>query len=213
MNQSTPVPNPVAWKAGETIVIRGIWKGDLWWACPQYIVQDTPELIALYWCAGTPVRRWYRRPTVQEVLSSTPQLIDSEWTETDVLSLITPGESHSIDIMWDSKQHIHRCWYIQLQEPLRRSPIGFDTMDQILDIVISPERREWFWKDEDEFAEAEAIGVYSPDQARAIKAEGERVLQSCLADQPPFCDGWEKWRPPEEWGIPAFPVGWARATI
>jgi predicted RNA-binding protein associated with RNAse of E/G family len=88
--------------------------------------------------------------------------------------------------------------------------MGFDTRDHLLDIVISPNRSEWRWKDEDEFKEAVAIGVFSPQEARTIRAEGERVIQLLEADKSPFCDGWEMWSPPAGWGIPTFLEGWGR---
>ncbi len=201
------------WKPGDTVVIRGVWKGELWWACPQYVVQDTPELVALYWRAGTPLRRWYRRPTVREVLSGSPQLVKAEWTGTDVLSLVRPGEAHSVDLMWDAYHHTLDCWYIQLQEPFRRTYIGFDTMDQILDIIIEPDRGSYQWKDEDEFAEAQAIGVYTADQAQAIRQEGQQVIELLQTNSPPFCDGWENWLPPADWSIPQFPRGWETVTL
>ncbi len=201
------------WNPGDTVVIRGVWKGELWWACPQFVVQDTPELVALYWRAGTPLRRWYRRPTVQEVFSGSPRLVDAEWIWTDVLSLVKPGEAHSVDLMWDTGQRTLRCWYIQLQEPFRRTSIGFDTMDQILDVVIEPDRSSYQWKDEDEFAEAQAIGVYTTEQAQAIRLEGQHVIELLESDAPPFCDGWQNWRPPAEWSIPQFPKGWETVSV
>jgi hypothetical protein len=78
----------------------------------------------------------------------------------------------------------------------------------MLDIVISPDRSSWYWKDEDEFGEAEVIGVYSPEQARSIRAEGERVIRLLDTNASPFCDGWEDWIPPSEWGLPVLPPGW-----
>jgi Protein of unknown function (DUF402) len=213
MNEPGKFETNQHWLSGDTVVVRGTLRGELWWACPQFVVCDSPELIGLYWRAGTPVRRWYRRPTVKEVLNAVPQLVDSAWTDTDVLSLVTPGAAHSIDIMWNSESHELVCWYIQLQQPLRRTQIGFDTFDQILDLVISPNRSEWHWKDEDEFAEAQVIGLYSSEQANAIRIEGQRVIEILLGNQSPFCDGWENWHPPVEWGIPCFPTGWQNVPI
>jgi predicted RNA-binding protein associated with RNAse of E/G family len=86
-------------------------------------------------------------------------------------------------------------------------------MDQILDIVISPDLSDWRWKDEDEFAEAERIGVYTSEQAQAIRAEGERVIARLNAQESPFCDGWDNWLPPDEWSIPKFPLGWEEVPI
>ena len=193
---------------GDTVVIRGVLKGKLWWACPAHVVQDNPELIALYWPVGTPTRSPIRRPTVEDELFNRIQLEDRNWTDNDVLSLNLPGAAHSIELMWKAGTSKVRCWYVHLQEPLRRTRIGFDTMDQILDIVISPNCSSWNWKDEDEFADAEAIGVYSHEKAQSIRQEGERVIALLKTNAAPFSEGWEKWTPPLEWGIPAFPLGW-----
>ncbi len=56
------------WKFGDTIVMRGIWKGKLWWACPAFVIQDSPGLIVMYWPVGTPTRSPVRRPTVEDEL-------------------------------------------------------------------------------------------------------------------------------------------------
>jgi hypothetical protein len=196
------------WTPSDTVVMRGIWKGKLWWACPAFVVQDTPDLIALYWPVGTPTRSPVRRPTVEDDLYNLIELIERKWTDNDVLSLNTRGAAYSIHIMWEGNTHQLRCWYVHLQEPLRRTRIGFDTMDQMLDIVINPDRTKWHWKDEDEFSEAEEIGVYSREKVQSIRQEGQRVIGLLNANASPFCDGWENWTPPREWGIPVFPLGW-----
>ena len=102
------------------------------------------------------------------------------------------------------------CWYTNLEEPLRRILIRFDTMDDLLDIVVSPDRSEWHWKHENEFAEAVALGVYAEEAAHAIRAEGERAVQRLQKGDPPFASAWGSWKPPKGWGIPAMPVGWDR---
>jgi predicted RNA-binding protein associated with RNAse of E/G family len=178
------------------------------------VVQDDPSLLALYWPAGTPSKGPENRLTPQQLLSSEQiVLVDRKWVDTDVLMLVTPGAAHAVYVMWEMGQSSLRCWYIDLQEPLRRTPVGFDTRDHILDIVISADRSEWKWKDEDEFREAVAIGLFSRDEALSIRMEGERVISMMQSGASPFCDGWEKWSPPEEWGIPAFPLNWSNITI
>jgi len=201
------------WKPGDITVLRGVLKGKLWWACPGYIVQDTPELLARYWPVGTPIRAPVSRPTVQDELDNHIELEYRYWIEHDILSLNLPGAAHSIDLMWRAGTRQLCYWYVHLQEPLRRTSIGVDTMDQMLDIVISPDKSSWQWKDEDEFNEAEMIGVYSHEKAAGIRAEGERVIARMQANAPPFCDRWEEWRPPKEWGIPGFPPGWEQVPI
>jgi hypothetical protein len=203
----------VRWTPGDTIVMRGIWKGKLWWACPAYVVRDTPEMIALHWRVGTPTWSPVRRPTVEDMLYNRIQLRERNWTDNDVLSLNMPDSAHSFELMWKAGTREIRCWYVHLQEPFRRTRIGFDTMDQMLDIVISPDSSSWRWKDEDEFSEAEAIGVYTHEQVRSIRQEGERVIGRLIANASPFCDGWENWTPPVEWGIPSFPEGWEKHPL
>ena len=200
------------WKAGDAIVLRGVWRQKLWWACTATIVQDTPQLIAMYWPAGTPNMSPARRPTPHDLLSDGIRLVPRQWVETDVLMLVTPGSSHAVYAMWEAGGAKLRCWYVDLQEPLRRTKLGFDTMDHLLDIVISADQSTWRWKDEDEFEEAVALGVYSPEEARSIRAEGERALNLFQTGQSPFCDGWERWSPPAKWDIPAMPEGWDKIS-
>jgi hypothetical protein len=48
----------------------------------------------------------------------------------------------------------------------------------------------WHWEDEDDFAEAQALGVFTPAEAAAVRAEGERVIAAR-----PWPTGLESWRP------------------
>jgi hypothetical protein len=197
------------WSPGDPIVLRGVGFRRLWWAMPAIVVQDVPSLIALYWQAGTHWKDQSKHATAQDLLASDDaDIVDHIWTETDVLMLAAPEESHAVWVMWEQGHTKLCCWYINLETPLLRTPIGFDTMDHELDIVISPDRSAWRWKDEDAFRELVAAGIFSVEEARAIRAEGERVIQQMEAGAPPFCDGWEKWLPPIEWTVPALPPDW-----
>ena len=203
----------MSWHFGDPIVLRGVWRGQIWWVCAVTVVRDLPDLIVLYWTAGTPEKTPAKRPTVHEQLENQIVLVDGKWVDTDVLMLSAPGAAHSVYLMWETGTRILRCWYVDLQEPLRRTTIGFDTMDHLLDIVINPDRSQWHWKDEDEFVEAEAIGLYSPAEAWAIRSEGEHVIACLQASRSPFYDGWENWLPPVEWKIPALPENWDDMTM
>ena len=195
-------------KPGDVIVLRGVWHKKIHWACAAFVVRDSPDIIAVFWRAGTPNMIPWKRTTPQDFLDNTFELLPSTWKETDVLMLVKPGEAHSVEIMWETGSRKVRCWYVNLQEPLLRTELGFDSMDHMLDIVISPDLSEWRWKDEGEFAEAIAIGVYSPEEAAAIRKEGELAIDNLQKKQSPFCDGWENWLPPAEWGIPPLLEGW-----
>lgn len=197
------------WMAGDTVVFRGVWRKKIWYAMPATVVQNTPDLTAFYWRAGTPNKIPHQRLSPSEMVSlDKPTLIDSKWIDTDVLMLVPPGAAHAVYAMWETGHITFECWYINLQEPLQRTTLGFDAMDRELDIVVSPDMSRWRWKDEDEFAEAVRVGMYTSQQARQIREEGERALNMLLSDRRSFYEGWKNWRPPSDWKIPEFPPNW-----
>jgi len=175
---------------GDAILMRDVWRGEIHLACSVRVVQDTLDLLVTWLASGTP----YKRPAVRALPFGQP-LVDRPWSAPGALQLTRPGDAHSVWIFEDS-------WYVNLQEPLRRTALGFDTHDQLLDVVRSRDGR-WRWKDEDELADAVRRGFVSEDEAAAIRAEGERVI---AAD--PFPTGWEAWEPDPSWSALGLPAGW-----
>ena len=51
-------------------------------------------------------------------------------------------------------------------------------------------------------------GLVRAELADEIRAGGERVVARIETWEPPFSDGWEKWRPDAVWPLPALPPGW-----
>jgi hypothetical protein len=197
------------WKFGDVILLRCAWHDRLWYASPATIVEDTDELIAFYWRAGTPNKKPPMRLTYKELLA--PQqvpLVDGQWTMTDVLMLSIPGSGFGLMVMWASGHTRFNQWYVNLQDPLRRTPLGFDTMDRMLDIVITPDRTHWHWKDDAEFSEAVEHGVYSIDEAGAIREDRLSLIKTLVDEHSLFTEGWDRWMPPNHWPIPAVPGNW-----
>jgi Protein of unknown function (DUF402) len=123
------------------------------------------------------------------------------WQDTHVLRFMAAGDAHTVEVFWDLEWEF-RCWYVNLQAPLRVNGRYFDTADWALDVVVDPSGR-WRWKDEDDFAEAVELGILDPEQAADVRAEGERVIASR-----PWPTGWEEWRPPSDWDPLHLPAGW-----
>lgn len=202
------------WTRGDQIVYREVWKNRIWTARPVTVVQDTSKLIVLYLSAGT---HWNRPAPVDEdknifhhyLLKGRWSLVEQVW-RWDSLILIPPGEAHAVHIMRGEEKGSREFvgWYINLQEPLRRTPIGFDFMDQELDIVVKPDLSEWGWKDEASFEKARELKLFSEDEAGQIRAEGAKMILRIETKELPFNRGWEKWYPPVEWPVPSLPEGW-----
>lgn len=203
----SPVASP-HWNTGDQVLLREVWRGRVWSAKPVTVVQDGPDLVALYMAPGT---RWKQPRTLDGGPLRLPAedwlLADVEWLGGYALHLATPGAGHSVVGLWQADGTFSH-WHVNLQEPLRRTSLGFDYMDQLLDIVVSPDLSEWAWKDEQELNEAQARGLISPARAREIRAEGERVIELIRARRPPFSSGWEHWSPDPAWPIPDLPAGW-----
>lgn len=127
--------------------------------------------------------------------------------------VIVPDDSFSTYLMRDTVTKELDCWYVNLQEPIRRTPIGFDTMDNMLDVVISSDMSTWRWKDDDEFAEAQKIGFYSAEKAREIWAEGERAIELITKERRGFYKKWEKWQADPEWKLPLLSPDWQKLDL
>ena len=165
------------WKAGTSITYRSVGKW-VFSSYPAIVVQDLHDLLALYLPAGTIGKATEQRLTPLDMMSPEGiDLVDNLWVRTDLLFLTGPEDAFSTYIMWKSRTREPSCWYINLQEPVRRTSIGIDTLDNILDIVVSPDMTQWNWKDTDEFEEAQKLGLYSKEKARQIWAEGEKAVR------------------------------------
>jgi hypothetical protein len=164
---------------GDQALFRYVWPQGVFWALPTTV----PRLAAGDWT-----------------------VTDSSWFGGGALIIAEPDVCHASWVMWDEAGELIG-WYVNLEEPRRRTSLGFDTTDHTLDIVVRPDR-SWQWKDEAELAEAVDVGLFSPLKATEILAEGERVIQRIEAWTAPFDEGWENWRPDPGWPLPSIPDGW-----
>lgn len=141
------------------------------------------------------------------------RLPDGEWRlelrprgDRPILSFAWPDIPYSV-LLWTVEED-RRVWYVNLQDPLARTSIGFDTVDHALDVVVELDRSSWRWKDEDELAEAVEDGLFTPAEAADFRAWGERAVERILSSEPPFDRNWDGWRPDPGWGVPELPDGW-----
>jgi predicted RNA-binding protein associated with RNAse of E/G family len=120
-----------------------------------------------------------------------------------------PGAAHSIWVTWgrEGEARVFRGFYVNMEEPFRRTAIGFDTNDHMLDILVARDLT-WQWKDEDVLADWVGRGLYSAEFAAAVRAEGERVAANIDSRLPPFDDSWDLWTPPALTGRPELPATW-----
>lgn len=210
-----PPPSDRRWSAGETAVLRYITRdGRPGMSWPFTVVEDRDDLLALFIPKGATYKRFVRRPASElKDRGHVVELQDTEWRR-DVLRLMYPDRHHSIWVFWEHEdgERRHTAYYVNMEEPFRRTGIGFDTNDHTLDIVVKPDL-QWEWKDEDELAERVEQGVFPADFADFVRAEGERVVQQIEGGSSPFGDGWGEWEPPAEWEAPSLPPEWETEPV
>jgi hypothetical protein len=199
------------WTPGQGILLREIWQNRVYSVVPVRVVQDSPDMTALYLPPGTrslwPHTRTgetIRIPVDDWVLDGGP------WDGGDLLYLFQPRVGYTATAVWD-RDRIFDHWKIDLVETPRRTALGFAYMDQLLDILVSADRSSWRWKDDDEVVEAQARGILTAEQAHQLYRRGEDALEALRTRVAPFDLDWEHWQPEPSWRIPFnLPPGWDR---
>ena len=190
------------WSKSDAVAVREIWHGQVWKARPWTVVQDEPDLLVLWLPAGSRTMVPKGKPVLplgDWALEEARFGVSEAYPGTSALRLTRPGASHSILLFFGAEFY---AWYVNLEWPLTRSPVGFDLSDLFLDVYIEADRPPR-WLDEDELEQALAAGLLTLEDAAAARAEGERVLAEW-----PFPTGWEDWRPDPSWPVPELPEGW-----
>jgi len=193
VNISSITPPIRYWKPGEQALIRHRRRDRVRHAWPVTVVHDGPDYTALYLRPGTPVKRPVmpdglpvpRGMPYAEAARMPHKIGNDRWRWNHMLTLFCEGDPFSVGLFWEEADWAFRGWYVNLQDPVKRVPTGFDTADHVLDLQVAPDMT-WSWKDEHEMAEAIRIGRFSQAGARAIRSAGERVIPVIEARQWPF---------------------------
>ncbi|NLU66614.1 DUF402 domain-containing protein [Streptomyces sp. HNM0574] len=210
----------VGWRPGDQILWRYRANGRPYpHICrPVTVVEDSPERLAVWMAPGTecvkPVladgRPLHREPLATRY-TSPRTTARAQWAGTGVLKLARPGEPWSVWLFWQRGWQF-KNWYVNLEEPHTRWAGGVDSEDHFLDITVAPDG-SWRWHDEDEFAQAQRDGLMDAGLAERVHAAGRRAVEVIREWGPPFCEGWENWRPREGWPVPALPDDWDRTPV
>ncbi|MFF4507443.1 DUF402 domain-containing protein [Streptomyces sp. NPDC001401] len=211
------------WRPGETAVRRDVFRGQVWSAHALRVVEDGTQALVLGCRPGaealapTTWIEWLltgdetaRARALPHLAGGHWQLDRWSWRSTALLQWVPPEAWFSVNAFYDpSDGHQLSYWYVNFQQPMRRTAIGFDTFDLLLDLVIAPDLSQWRWKDEDEYAHGRRLGVVSEADHRAVEKAREEATAMIEERTGPFAADavWRNWRSEPHWPSPSLPTG------
>ncbi|MFE9450249.1 hypothetical protein [Streptomyces sp. NPDC006739] len=175
---------PSRWPPGARVLLRETIDGATWCARPVTVVHDDGRRVGLRLTAGT---QWlaahgpagHRAHTWQRPWHLAPV----EWTGTDATFLIDSGRSYGLVLFTAPGSTEPVKWYVNFQDPLRRRPWGFDTLDRELDMELLPGAGRPVWKDREKFGELVRRGFVSTVRARALMREARAARQAVTSPE------------------------------
>jgi hypothetical protein len=96
--------------------------------------------------------------------------------------------------------------YVDFVCPCRRTPMGIDTFDLLLDLVVKADLSGYRWKDEDEYAHGRRLGLIDDALHSHVDAARQHVVSFIDSRQGPFADDWSSWRRDPDWPRPTLPA-------
>ncbi len=194
-------------RAGEVVTYRELWGDRVMTAMPLRVVADSGNSTVLYLAAETTFRA-ARAPgggPVRDV--SDWASVQTTWTGGSLLRLLQEGLWYCVDVEFDAERRF-AGYYVNFQEPVRRTARGFDTVDLVLDVEVAPDGAARI-KDADDLDAAVADGHVPTEVASRVQAQAasvRRAIADCGA--PLGADRWVGWRAPAEWEVPTLNDGW-----
>lgn len=186
---------------------REVWRRRPWAAIPVIVVRDDPGLLVTYIADGAELgfvdgdwpggrHPWYGK---------------AAWRGHGTLMLHRPGEAYAVWVFWRGRDRDFAGWYLNFQEPFRRTAVGFDTLDHELDIWMPDGGPRWEWKDRELLEARVAEGRFTAAEAAAIRHDADRVAAELDAGRLWWDERWRDWAPDSAWDAPRLPRGWASA--
>jgi predicted RNA-binding protein associated with RNAse of E/G family len=185
---------------GERITIREVFRGVVWTVRPVTVVADTDENLVSYLAPGTlidyPVDVEHGEKCFSMWKAGDWNLRKKTFMPPGMLRIAPRGAPYEVFAPIRAEGGV-LSWYVNFQEPLRRTPHGFDTMDETIDLVVAPDFSKWRRKDEDELELAVSMGVYDEADAQRLRGNCASVEKKLSAGIVPWDRRWHDWTPPQ----------------
>ena len=186
---------------------REVWRGAPWSAFPVVVVDDAPELLVTYLPEESP---FVFPPSADG--RPHPWARKRAWHGNGMLALRRPGEACSVMHFWNGPDRRFAGWYLNLEEPFRRTATGYDTQDLELDVWV-PVDGPWQLKDSDLLEQRVREDRFTDEQAVEIRRLGDELLEQLDRGERWWDEHWASFTPDAGWRAPTFPVGWEATPL
>jgi predicted RNA-binding protein associated with RNAse of E/G family len=198
------------------VIVTEVWRDRLWSAVPHRRV--AADGLVTFACGGT--RATYatsRGIPGRENLTRAQRKLEAMRTcmynvveislDVSTLNFFREGSWARVTVGWDGNGTF-LGWYVNFELPPQLTDSGIQTMDLILDAVVTPEG-EWQWKDREDFDIAVAVGVLDASLPSILVGQASATRRQLDARVGPFASRWLSWTPPPTWTTPPLPDAYA----
>lgn len=205
-------------ECGATAVHRNVLRSRIWTAKPTRVIRDDGSSLQLaLWpgirtLAPTTLIAARTGPCIggerglRDLAVGSWELDSWVWQGNALASYYEAGEYFSVHLHRDAAgEPVH--WYVNFEQPFQRTPIGIDTFDLFVDLVVTPDLSSYSWKDEDEYAHARRLGLVNQELHQHIGLARERALELLRRRIGPFTGNWPNWTMSPSWELPKLPLG------
>lgn len=201
------------------MIRRDTLRGRVWSAIPYRVIRDTSTELAVALWPGVEMLspstwiEWLRTGDDAVRKQAIPNLAAGHWAlgrwvwrDTTVLARFEQDQHFCVSQFFNPQGH-PRAWYIDFIRPYQRTGDGIDTLDLLVDLVVTPDLSAHRWKDEDEYAQGRRLGLINDVLHRRVETARQQVMSLVESRQGPFAEDWSSWRRDPSWPLPVLPPG------
>lgn len=189
MAASTPRFTP-----GANVAWRSMQADHVGYVLAASVIVDTDDIIAIHQPAGAPILRRGGERTGPRGRGLAPGAWDGTHrhatfnSDHDVVRAHQPGRYYSV--IRKLTPDGYSGWYINLELPWTLTPIGYDSKDLTLDIVLNDDLTNPQWKDLDEHNWNLTVGNITADEHRRYLDHGNNAIADAANRQGVFGHNW-----------------------
>jgi hypothetical protein len=208
----------VPFAAGSTVVRRDVLDGRVWTAVAHRVLADDGHQLSLACWPGCPSyvpTTWItwlhdgddatRKQGIANMANHRWQLGAWTWEHTTLLTWIGLDPDFSLMYFRPLADGTAQ-WKVNFERPVRRTVIGIDTFDLLLDLAGDATGERWTWKDQDEYRQARRLGLITDTEHQHIDLARQRAIAFVEAHNGPLAHDWSSWAVPEDWPALTLPA-------